>query len=98
MTMKRRHFLISSLVATIATVSTSTDTIADFLGDGSALAPTGRSCCPSTSPARLEVPMPSVRALTVGNQQAMELARTSRRVMQANDASLALASLLADEL
>jgi hypothetical protein len=97
--MKRRDLLISGVIATLAAGAMAIDATAQLLSSTDALlAPAVRPCCVSQPPIPQETSMPTVRTLTAGNQQAMELARTSRIVMQAKDAALALASSLANEL
>src|SRR5690242_7764262 len=57
------------------------------------------ACCPTRmSTLAAAPPTVSLRAVTAGNQQAMDLARKSMRVMHANDAALAIAQALADSL
>src|SRR5262249_22565115 len=58
-----------------------------------------RACCPTRLGPMLAAPdsLP-LRALTAGNQRAMDLARTSTRIMEASEATLAMAGALLEPL
>src|SRR5947209_7384752 len=56
-----------------------------------------QACCPTRKATLLEAPAAvPLSATTAGNQRAMDLARKSARIMDANDAVLAMADGLAD--
>jgi hypothetical protein len=56
-----------------------------------------RACCPTRKATLLAAPPAlALQAVTAGNQQAMDLARKSSRVMEVNDELLAMADGLAD--
>jgi hypothetical protein len=80
----RRAFLAGSLGAAAAAALATGHTVN--------AAPAERACCPTrlSTYAAAPVAVP-LSALTAGNQQAMSLARQSARVMETNDAILAMA-------
>jgi hypothetical protein len=84
----RRFFLAGGLAAAVA--------VASHAGSGPARA-ADASCCPTRlTTLQAAPPAAPMSAVTAGNQQAMALARSSTRVMETNDAILAMADALPD--
>jgi hypothetical protein len=85
--LSRRSFLAAG-------VATAT---AAFAATGVAQA-SERACCPVRMAPMLGVPDPlPLAAITAGNQHAMDLAKKSKAVMDANDAAMAMADALPDQ-
>src|SRR5947209_5547829 len=85
----RRAFLASSLATAAAALTA---------GGGASIAHAAdRTSCPTRMTTLLSAPAAvPLKALTAGNQQAMDLARKSTRIMDINAAALAMADGLAD--
>jgi hypothetical protein len=86
----RRAFLAGSLATAVAALTSSA---------GAAVAHAdSRMCCPTRLATFEAAPFAGpLSAVTAGNQQAMSLARSSSRIMAANDAVLAMADALKDQ-